>query len=140
MTTKKPHVLGGVEHTEECRRTTSAKLRGIARSIEDGIDAKTVDPVLLLIPLLDYGLALVLGIEVPTIVRRWAETLDAATLRASLGHAALADEERASYWHTGDTPSWFFHVALAIRRITLPAFVADPDSPLGLLHAESFDW
>lgn len=139
MTSKKSHVIGEVDHTAG---EVAAKLRGIAWSFENS-PVRPSDPgfeewVSYFLKL--YGLALRLEVETPAVFRRWTETLSASVLRRALGDAARKDVEfRASVCYAEGVreSEWFSLVEIAIFRVTLPAFIANPNSDLGVLHWES---
>ena len=139
MTRKKSYVIGEVDHTAG---EVAAKLRGIAWSFENS-STRPSDPgfeewVPYFLKL--YGLALRLGVETPTVFRRWTETLSANTLRRALADAARHDTEfrKSVCYHEGVRETeWFVLVDIAIFRVTLPAFIANPKSALGILHWES---
>lgn len=139
MTRKKSYVIGEVDHTAG---EVAAKLRGIAWSFENS-STRPSDPgfeewVPYFLKL--YGLALRLGVETPAIFRRWTETLSAEALRRALADAARHDTEfrESVCYHEGVRETeWFVLVELAVFRVTLPAFIANTKSALGILHFES---
>ena len=134
MTHKKSHVIGEVDHTAG---EVAAKLRGVAHSFKAS-PARPSDPgfeewVPYFLKL--YGLALRLAVETPTVFRRWTETLSAEALRRALGDAARHDtefRESISYHEGVRETEWFVLVDIAIFRVTLPAFIANPKSALGV--------
>jgi hypothetical protein len=109
-----------------------AMVRGIDASLDDDPDlfSGKIRPRVDCLPiaLRVYAQAMHLELETPTRLRRWFERLTAAELRGALYEAALAEQD------TGEP--WFAWVESAVFRITMPAFVAHPESDLALLHEE----
>jgi len=131
-----PRTSHGIEYANP--KDTAAKLRGIARSFEES-PARPVEPDMIAYVLHLYGAAIQLGLETLPVVRRWAETLSAETLRQALGEAVLSDAEfRVSIsYHEGVRRSeWHPCVLLAVIRATMRALLRDPESEHGVLHVE----